>query len=110
MKSYLFLILAIAFEIVGTTFLKKSEQFTLWKPTLVMAVSYIIAFYFLSITLKSMPVGIAYALWSGIGIVCITFMGVFLFKQSLDLGAIIGLILITLGVIVIHVFSKMNTQ
>lgn len=109
MKTYLFLFLAIVCEIVGTTFLKKSNQFTLWKPALLTIISYTAAFYFLSITLKTMPVGIAYAIWSGVGIICITLIGVLVFKQHLDTAAIIGLVLITLGVLVINLFSKMNT-
>ncbi len=110
MKSYLFLFLAIVFEIIGTTYLKKSEQFTLWKPAVVTVAGYLAAFYFLSLTLKTMPVGIAYAIWSGVGIILITIVGIIVFKQHLDTAAVIGLALITSGVIVINVFSKMTAH
>ena len=110
MKSYLFLFLAIVFEIIGTTYLKKSEQFTLWKPAVVTVAGYLAAFYFLSLTLKTMPVGIAYAIWSGVGIILITIVGIIVFKQHLDTAPVIGLALITSGVIVINVFSKMTAH
>jgi len=107
MKSYMFLLLAIFFEIVATTFLKKSEQFTHLKPSIITVIGYVLAFYFLSLTLRSIPVGVAYAIWSGVGIVLITIVGMVMFKQTPDLPAIIGLVLITSGVIVINLFSKM---
>jgi len=106
MKNYLFLLLAILFETVATSSLKASEQFTKLIPSLITVIGYIAAFYFLSLTLKTIPVGIAYAIWSGIGIVLITLAGIFLFKQVPDLPAIIGLLLIIAGVVVINVFSK----
>lgn len=107
---YLYLILAIAAEIFATTFLKKSEGFSLWKPTLVSIIGYIIAFYFLSITLKYIPVGISYAIWSGVGIVAITVIGMISFKQVPDTAAIVGMSLIVAGVIIINVFSKMGAH
>ncbi|MGI2031647.1 DMT family transporter [Rhizobium panacihumi] len=97
---------AIALEVVGTTLLQQSQQFTRLLPTLGMAVCYGTAFYLLTITLKTMPVGIAYAIWSGLGIVLISAVGVVLFKQTLDLAAIIGLGLIIAGVVVVNVFSR----
>ncbi len=108
--KYLYLIIAIVSEIFATTYLKKSEGFSLWKPTLLCVIGYLIAFYFLSLTLKTMPVGVAYALWSGIGIVFITLVGLFIFKQTPDLPAIIGITLIVAGVLVINLFSKMSTH
>ncbi|MCS4224274.1 multidrug efflux SMR transporter [Sphingobacterium sp. BIGb0165] len=110
MIKYLYLFLAIAAEIFATTFLKKSEGFTLWKPTSICIIGYIIAFYFLSITLKYLPVGISYAIWSGVGIVAITLIGMILFKQIPDTPAVIGMILIVAGVIIINVFSKMGAH
>ncbi|WP_223579858.1 DMT family transporter [Sphingobacterium sp. GVS05A] len=110
MIKYLYLFLAIAAEIFATTFLKKSEGFTLWKPTAICIIGYIIAFYFLSITLKYLPVGISYAIWSGVGIVAITLIGMILFKQIPDAPAVIGMILIVAGVIIINVFSKMGAH
>jgi small multidrug resistance pump len=104
--TYAALGVAIVFEVIGTTFLQKSEQFTKLTPTLIMGVCYMAAFYFLSIALRVIPVGIAYAIWSGMGIVLISAMGYFLFRQSLDWAAIIGLGLIITGVVVINLFSK----
>lgn len=106
MKYYLFLLLAIVFEIIGTTGLKATEQFTKIIPSVITIISYLAAFYFLSLTLKHIPVGIAYAIWSGAGIVLISLIGFFVFYQKLDLPAIIGVALILIGVLVINVFSK----
>ncbi len=104
--GYSFLILAIVFEVLGTTFLVKSEQFTRLVPTLLMAVLYIGSFYFLSQTIKTIPLGIAYAIWGGVGIILTAIIGFVLFKQSIDMPAIIGIMLIIIGVIVINVFSQ----
>ncbi|MGE7368131.1 DMT family transporter [Neorhizobium sp. NPDC001467] len=97
---------AIALEVVGTTLLQQSQQFTRPLPTIGMALCYGAAFYLLSIVLRTMPVGIAYAIWSALGIVLVSAVGVFLFKQTLDLAAIIGLGLIIAGVVVVNVFSN----
>lgn len=110
MKHYLFLLMAIIFEIVATSSLKMSEQFTKLIPSLITVVCYVAAFYFLSLTLRTLPVGIAYALWSAIGIVFITIIGIFAFKQVPDLPAIIGLILIIAGVVIINVWSKTSAH
>ena len=93
MKSYLFLFLAILFETVATSFMKQSEQFTKLVPSIVTIVGYIGAFYCLSLVLKTIPVGIAYAIWSGVGIILITLIGLVVFKQHLDLAAFIVLLL-----------------
>lgn len=106
MKNFVFLFCAIACELVGTTFLKKSEGFSKAIPTLITVIAMVSAFYFLSLAIRTVPVGIAYAIWSGVGIVFITIIGAVLFKQIPDTPAIIGLTLIVLGVIVINVFSK----
>ena len=108
MKAYFFLFLASSFEIIGTSFLKLSNQFTNLLQTVIAIASYFIAFFFLSLVLKTMPVGIAYAIWSGIGIICITLIGIFIFKQNLDLPAFIGLSLIIVGVIIINLFSNVK--
>lgn len=105
MKTYLILFLAIVFETVATSFLKQSEQFTKLVPSVLTVLGYAAAFYCLSVVLKSIPVGIAYAIWSGVGIILIALIGFFVFKQHLDLAAIIGLVLIIAGVVVINVFS-----
>lgn len=109
-KSYLFLFAAIVCEVFATTFLKKSEQFTLWKPTVISMLGYVLAFYLMSQSLKDLPVGMVYAIWCGVGIVFISLIGIFVFKESIDLPAFIGLLLIILGIVVIQVFSKMTTH
>jgi small multidrug resistance pump len=103
--SYIALAVAIVLEVIGTTALQQSQQFTRPLPTAVMAACYLAAFYFLSVALKTFPVGVAYALWSGLGIVLISAVGYFAFRQALDLPAILGLALIIAGVIVVNVFS-----
>lgn len=97
---------AIVLEVIGTTMLQKSEQFTRLFPTLAMAVCYLSAFYFLSIVLRTMPVGLAYAIWSGLGIVLISIIGYVMFGQKLDLAAMIGLGFIIAGVVIVNLFSK----
>ena len=104
--TYGALIIAIVLEVVGTTFLQQSRQFTRLVPTGLMALSYLGALYFLSITLRVIPVGIAYAIWSGLGIVLISGIGFFVLKQKLDAPALIGLGLIIAGVMVVNLFSK----
>lgn len=104
--TWLALLAAIAFEVVGTTLLQASQQFTRPWPTAGMAVCYGLAFYLLSIALRQVPVGLAYAIWSGLGVVAISIIGVVLFKQRLDLPAIAGLTMIVGGVVVINLFSK----
>ncbi|WP_422646735.1 DMT family transporter [Agrobacterium tumefaciens] len=106
MLTYGALIAAIVCEVIATSFLQQSQQFTRLVPTLLMAVFYGIAFYLLAITLRTLPVGIAYAIWSGLGIVLISAIGYVFFRQSLDLPAVIGLGLIVTGVVVVNVFSK----
>lgn len=110
MKSYIFLFIAIVFETIATSALKSSEQFSKLLPSIITVLGYVAAFYFLSLTLKTMPVGIAYAIWSGVGIVLIALVGIFVFKQIPDLAAIIGFLLIIVGVVVINVFSKMTAH
>jgi small multidrug resistance pump len=106
MKNFIFLGIAILFEIIATSALKKSEQFTQLIPSIITIAGYFAAFYFLSFAIRTIPVGIAYAIWSGVGIVLITIIGAVFFKQIPDLPAIIGLVLIMAGVIVINIFSK----
>ena len=104
--TYAFLFTAIVLEVIGTSALKASEQFTKLLPILVMVACYGTSFFFLSLVLRTLPVGIAYAIWSGLGIVLISLVGVIWFKQSLDLPALIGLGLIVAGVVVVNLFSK----
>lgn len=108
--AYLFLAIAIFFEIIGTTMLVKTEQFTRLVPTIFVALFYCSSFYFLSLSLKVVPVGIAYAIWSAVGIVCIALIGFVFFKQRLDFPAILGISLIVIGVLVINLFSKSVSQ
>ncbi len=102
---YIYLFLAVLAETVGTTALQASQQFTRLAPSLLVVVSYAISFYLLSIALKVMPVGVVYAIWSGLGIVFIAGIGYIIFRQSLDLPAVIGLGMIIGGILVIHLFS-----
>jgi small multidrug resistance pump len=104
--TYAFLFTAIVLEVIGTSALKASEQFTRLLPIIVMVACYGTSFFFLSLVLRTLPVGIAYAIWSGLGIVLISMVGVIWFKQPLDLPAMLGLGLIVAGVIVVNLFSK----
>ncbi len=106
LKPYLYLALAIVFEVIGTTALKESDGFTRLGPSVVTAVAYAISFAALALTLKTIPVGLAYAIWSGVGIVLIATVGWFRFRQTLDTPAIVGLGLIIVGVVIINAFSK----
>ena len=103
---YVYLFLAVLFETIGTTALQASQQFTRAGPTLIVVLSYGLAFYLLGLTLKFMPVGIVYAIWSGLGIFFIAFIGYLVFGQRLDLPAIVGLGLIVAGILVIHLLSN----
>ena len=104
--TYGSLAIAIVLEVIGTTFLQQSQQFTRAVPTVLMAACYLAAFYLLSIALRTLPVGIAYGIWSGLGIVLVSAVGVVVFRQTLDLAAVIGLGLIVSGVVVVNVFSN----
>ena len=103
--SYLYLAIAIVAEVIGTSALKAAAGFTRPLPSLVVAVGYGAAFYFLSLALKVIPVGIAYAIWSGVGVALITLIGWVVFKQRLDAPALVGVALIVAGVVVIQFFS-----
>ncbi|MES2843334.1 MAG: SMR family transporter [Pseudomonadota bacterium] len=106
MNAWMMLGLAIVAEVIGTTALKASESFTRLVPSLIVVVGYGVAFYCLSMVLKSVPVGIAYAVWSGLGIVLITAVAWLLYGQRIDLAGLIGMGLIIAGVVVLNVFSK----
>ena len=108
--SYLYLAIAIVAEVIGTSALKAAEGFTRPLPSLVVVVGYGAAFYFLSLALKAIPVGIAYAIWSGVGVALITLIGWIVFKQRLDAPALVGLALIVAGVVVIQFFSGAAAQ
>lgn len=108
--AYSLLALAVALEVVGTSLLAQTQQFTRLLPTLGMVTCYLLAFYILTHILKVLPVGITYALWSGFGIIFISAVGYFWLRQSLDLAAIIGIGLIVAGVVVINLFSTSSTH
>ncbi|HHO69903.1 MAG TPA: QacE family quaternary ammonium compound efflux SMR transporter [Halothiobacillus sp.] len=107
---WVFLTLAIVSEVIGTSALKASEGFSRLWPSMIVIVSYAAAFYFLSLTLKTIPIGVSYAIWSGAGIVLIALVAWIFYGQSLDLPAILGISLIVAGVIVLNVFSKVVSQ
>ncbi|MEE4330044.1 MAG: multidrug efflux SMR transporter [Wenzhouxiangella sp.] len=106
MNAWIFLSIAIVAEVIGTSFLKLSEGFTRIGPSVAVVACYIVAFYMLALTLKTLPVGVAYAIWAGAGVALITLVGVFAFKQTLDFPAIAGIVMIVGGVLVIHLFSS----
>ena len=105
MSKWLLLSTAIVAEVFGTSFLKASEGFSKFWPSVAVIIGYVVAFYFLALSLKFIPVGIAYAIWAGVGVVLIALIGWVVFGQSLDLPAIIGITLIITGVIILNVFS-----
>ena len=98
--------IAIVGEVIGTSALKASDGFTKLGPVLIVLLGYAMAFYFLSLAFRVIPIGVAYAVWSGLGIVLISAIGYFLFKQSLDWAALLGIGLILAGVIVLNTLSK----
>lgn len=104
--GYLYLSIAIIAEVIGTNALKASQEFTKLGPSIIAIVGYGASLYLLSLVLKTIPVGIAYAIWSGVGITLITVTGAILFKQVPDIPAIIGMTMIMSGVAIINIFSK----
>ena len=104
--NYFLLGLAIVAEVVGTSFMKQSEGFTKLAPSLITITAYVIAFYCLSLTLKTIPTGVAYAIWSGVGIVLIASVAWIFQGQKLDAPAMLGMGLIIAGVVVMNLFSK----
>ena len=104
--SYLYLAIAIVAEVIATSFLKAADGFTRPVPTAIVAVGYLTAFFFLSLTLRTVPTGVAYAIWSGVGLVLVTSVAWVFQGQRLDAPAIAGMVLIVAGVAVINLFSK----
>ena len=102
---WLFLGVAIVAEVIATSALKASEGFARLTPSLVVVAGYAVAFYFLSLTLRTIPVGVAYAIWSGVGVTLITLTGWIVFQQALDTPALVGIALIVAGVVVLNTFS-----
>ena len=106
MKNWIILFVAIVAEIIATSALKSSEGFTKLLPSIVVVIGYVAAFYCLSLTLKTIPVGISYAIWSGAGIVLISTIGWILFGQKLDVWGVIGIAFIISGVLILNLLSK----
>lgn len=105
---YLYLSLAIVLEVLATSLLGKSEGFSRWLFAVGSLLAYGVSFYFLSLALKNIPLGVAYAIWSGVGIVLTAIVGILVFKSKIDLPFVLGALLIIGGVVVIHLFSKAN--
>lgn len=108
--QYLYLAIAIVAEVIATTSLKASEQFTRPIPSAIVIVGYGCAFYCMALTLRTMPVGIVYALWSGLGIILVCVAAAIMFRQVPDRPAVIGMALIIAGVVVINLFSRTNVE
>jgi small multidrug resistance pump len=109
-SAYLLLAIAIVAEVIATSALRASDGFTRLVPALVVVVGYALSFYLLSLALRSIPVGVVYAVWSGTGIVLITVVAALLFKQIPDWPAVMGMGLIVAGVVVLNVFSKASAH
>ncbi len=110
MNAYFLLAIAIVAEVIATSALKATEGFSRLMPSMLVVVGYGVAFWMLSLVLKSMPVGMAYAIWSGMGIVLVTIVAMLFYGQKPDWPAIIGLGLIVSGVVVLQLFSKMSAH
>ena len=108
--SYLYLAIAIVAEVIATSSLRLADGFTRLGPSLVTTTGYVVAFYFLSLTLRTIPTGVAYAIWSGVGIILITAVAWVFQGQKLDAPALIGMALIVAGVLVMNLFSKAAAQ
>lgn len=106
MSPWIYLSVAIVSEVIATSALKAAEGFTRLVPSLVVVTGYALAFYFLSLTLKTVPLGVAYAIWSGAGVALIALVGWAWYGQALDAVALVGIALIVAGVVVLNLFSK----
>lgn len=106
MQQWLFLAVAIVSEVIATSALKASDSFSRLWPSLLVVVGYVISFYFLSLTFRTIPVGVAYAIWSGVGVTLIALIAWLFLGQAMDLPALIGIGLIVAGVVVLNLFSK----
>ncbi|WEJ59535.1 SMR family transporter [Devosia sp. FJ2-5-3] len=110
MNGAVYLAIAIVGEVIATSFLRASAGFTQLGPTIVVVVGYAITFYFFSLALQTIPVGIGYAIWSGVGIILVSIIAYFAYGQTLDLPALIGIGLILAGVLVINLFSQSSSH
>lgn len=110
MKIALILFIAILSEVIATTALKLSDGFTRLVPSIIVVLGYGASFYLLSISLKVIPIGLAYAIWSGVGIVLTVIAGMIIWRESLDWARVMGILLIILGILIINMFSKVTTH
>jgi len=110
MKTALILFLAILSEVIATTALKLSDGFTKLIPSVVVLIGYGTSFYLLSMSLKVIPIGLAYAIWSGVGIVLTVIAGILIWRESLDWARVVGIIFIILGILIINLFSKVTAH
>lgn len=104
--AFLYLLIAIVAEVIATSAMKASDGFSQLIPSAVTILGYAFAIYFLSLTMKSIPIGITYALWSGAGIILVSLVGFFYYKQHLDVAAVVGLAFMIVGILIINLFSK----
>ena len=110
MNKWIFLGLAIFSEVIATVSLKSTEGFTKILPSIIVFIGYGAAFYFLSLTLDTIPIGVAYAIWSGVGVATITIVSIYFFDQKIDSASIIGIILIILGVVILRVYGESSVN
>jgi small multidrug resistance pump len=108
--GYVYLSIAVVVEVIATMALKSSEEFTRLVPSVIVVVGYGTAFYLLTLVLKTIPVGITYAVWAGLGIALVTIAAAVVFGEIPDMPAIVGIALIMTGVVVINLFSRMQVQ
>ena len=109
-QAYIFLVVAILLEITATSFLKDTQGFTKWIPSLVCIIAVSICMYLMSHVMKLVPVGITYATWSGLGIVAITIIGIIKYKQVPNLATIFGLSLIVIGVVIVNLMNDIKVE
>jgi len=109
-KTAIILLLAIVAEVIATSALKAADGFTRLIPSLIVVIGYVVAFTCLSLTLRTIPVGVAYALWSGVGTVLVTLVAWLFYKQQLDAPAILGIVLILAGSVIMNLFSKASAH
>ena len=110
MNKWVYLTLAIFSEVMATASLKSTEGFSKLWPSVIVLVGYSAAFYFLSLTLDTIPIGVAYAIWSGVGVAAITLVSIFVFDQKIDAAGFVGIGLIVAGVIILRLFSESATE
>lgn len=110
MNKWFYLTFAIFSEVIATSALKSTEGFTKLWPSVIVLVGYSIAFYFLSLTLDTIPIGVVYAIWSGVGVAAITVVSIFIFDQKIDNAGLLGIGLIVAGVVILRLFSESSVE